>query len=62
MTNATVGRDCIAAAAAATRGFSGADLENLCRSAGVFAGARGAEGVGDCDLEEVMRECLFERL
>ena len=36
-----------------TRGFTGADLENLCRSAGVFANARGATAVSCDDLAAV---------
>jgi hypothetical protein len=44
----------VRATAVNTRGFSGADLENLCRSAGVFANARGAAAVSCDDLAAVM--------
>jgi len=53
MRDGSVGHDCITATAAATKGFSGADLENLCRSAGVFATARGAAFVSPDDLSQV---------
>ena len=53
MCDVTVGHDCIRATATATKGFSGADLENLCRSAGVFATARGAAFVSPNDLSQV---------
>ena len=43
----------VRATAVNTRGFSGADLENLCRSAGVFANARGATAVSCDDLAAV---------
>jgi ATP-dependent Zn protease len=52
----SVGLECIQWAAAETKGFSGADLENLCRSAGVFASARGATAVGSRDIEAVLRK------
>jgi hypothetical protein len=54
MCDPSVAPDCVAAAAAATRGFSGADLENVCRSAAVFASARGADAVSADDVSTVM--------
>ena len=53
MCDPSVAPDCVAAAAAATRGFSGADLENVCRSAAVFASARGADAVSADDVSTV---------
>lgn len=50
MSDASVDQDCINEVAAATRGFSGADLENLCRSAAVLANARDAAAVSSEDL------------
>jgi ATP-dependent Zn protease len=54
MGDATVDSAVVRATAVSTRGFSGADLENLCRSAGVFASARGAAAVGSEDLASVI--------
>jgi SpoVK/Ycf46/Vps4 family AAA+-type ATPase len=54
MRDSSVEDELIRATAVKTRGFSGADLENLCRSAGVFANARGATAVSCDDLAAVM--------
>ena len=54
MGDATVDPALIRATAVSTRGFSGADLENLCRSAGVFASARGTAAVGSEDIAAVI--------
>jgi hypothetical protein len=53
MCDASVDPSLVAATAASTRGFSGADLENLCRSAGVFASARGAAVISSDDVAAV---------